>query len=169
MNAPQPSIIYHRQRLWRYVRTPLGLLKINTIYYCYKLQHRCSNSSCHAWRQKMQLHDKRMIGFVVWESLLAWLHGCVLCEPWGNKSSFSAPEAWSSFTLYLWAGSQGFERLWPLWPLLAPTGLQPSSCSSFQPCTLPSTPSSQRQKEEHPCGPKTWHPTPQAKATTPQA
>lgn len=79
-------------------------------------------------------------GVVIWESQLGWLHGCVLCEPRGNKSSFSSPEAWSSFTHYLWAGSQGFEWLWPLWPLLAPTGLHPSSCSSFQSSTLPSTP-----------------------------
>lgn len=76
----------------------------------------------------------------------------------GNKSSFSAPEAWSSFTPYLWAGSEGFEWLWPLWPLLAPTGLQPSSCSSFQSSTLPSTPSLQRQEEQHPSGPKNWPP-----------
>lgn len=27
-------------------------------------------------------------GVVVWESLLGWLLGCVLCEPQGNKSSF---------------------------------------------------------------------------------
>lgn len=95
-------------------------------------------------------------GVVVWESLLGWLLGCVLCEPKGNKSSFSPPEAWSSFTPYLWAGSQGFQWMWPLWPLLAHTGLQHSSCSSF---LLPSTPGLQRQEEQRPSGPKNWPPS----------
>lgn len=105
-------------------------------------------------------------GVVVWESLLGWLLDCVLCEPQGNKSSFSPAEAWSSFTPYLWAGSQGFQWMWPLWPLLAHTGLQPSSCSSFQSSTLPSTPGLQKQEEQHPSGPKNW---PLGQAATPPA
>lgn len=157
MNIPQPSIIYY-QHSSRYAYSHSWFIKNkhHILSACCRTNvifpvavHR-STENVITWHQNAEV--------VVRESLLCRLHSRILCEAQRNKSSFSPAEAWSSFTPYLWAGSQSFEWLWPLWPLLAPTGLQPSSCSSFQSSTLSSTAGSRRQEDQHPSAPKNWPP-----------
>lgn len=90
---------------------------------------------------------------VVWESLLGWLLGCVLCEPRGKQELFFCSRSMILFHPIPLSWEPGFWIAVTSVASAGPTGLQPSSCSSFQSSTLPSAPSLQMQEEQHPSEP----------------